>query len=440
MAMKTFSGDPDRRNRRWRPWLAVLAATMLVSAGCGNRESKDEAGASRPGRLDRRRPRGSLARLRFRRSGDGAAPAPDAAAPDAPAGRRAGGATAAPAAGVAARRRTPLGEEHRSSAAPAPAAGGSGNASQPASVVGRLSRARGRRRNGPGSHTRNPRRSRTGRPGPRQRHCTDRHRQHRHVHRPGRRLAQALPRRRPGVGEVDQRPGGLNGHPVKLIVVDDGGDPARHKAAKQDLVERKGVQAFVGDGEPLAGESSVDYITSKGIPMVGNEGGSDWYHKSPMYFPQAPNGDTYWHSMMPGLAEVTKGKKKFGVGGLRGGRDGLRRCRPCVARRGHRQEERLRSRLPGPGLAGPAGLHRRMPGRPAGGGRDHGARPRRHLDRPVRQLLRPAALQPDLRLAAGSGRHPPQGRPEPQRRRRAAQLLPLDEGRHPGHGRVPGAR
>jgi branched-chain amino acid transport system substrate-binding protein len=71
------------------------------------------------------------------------------------------------------------------------------------------------------------------------------------------------------------------------------------------------VQAFVGDGEPLAGESSVDYITSKGIPMVGNEGGSDWYHKSPMYFPQAPNGDTYWHSMMPGLAEVTKGKKKF---------------------------------------------------------------------------------------------------------------------------------
>jgi branched-chain amino acid transport system substrate-binding protein len=105
--------------------------------------------------------------------------------------------------------------------------------------------------------------------------------------------------------------GGLNGHPVKLVVVDDGGDPARHKAAKQDLVERKNVIAFVGDGEPLAGESSVDYITAKKIPMVGNEGGSDWYHRSPMYFPQAPNGDTYWHSMIPGLAEVAKGKKKF---------------------------------------------------------------------------------------------------------------------------------
>jgi branched-chain amino acid transport system substrate-binding protein len=71
------------------------------------------------------------------------------------------------------------------------------------------------------------------------------------------------------------------------------------------------VVSFVGDGEPLAGESSVDYITAKGIPMVGNEGGSDWYYKSPMYFPQAPNGDTYWHSMLPGLAEVAKGKKKF---------------------------------------------------------------------------------------------------------------------------------
>jgi branched-chain amino acid transport system substrate-binding protein len=105
--------------------------------------------------------------------------------------------------------------------------------------------------------------------------------------------------------------GGIKGHLVKLIVVDDGGDPARHKAAKQDLVERKGVQAFVGDGEPLAGESSVEYITSKGIPMVGNEGGSDWYYSSPMYFPQAPNGDTYWRSMMPALAEVAKGKRKF---------------------------------------------------------------------------------------------------------------------------------
>jgi branched-chain amino acid transport system substrate-binding protein len=32
--------------------------------------------------------------------------------------------------------------------------------------------------------------------------------------------------------------GGLNGHRVRLIVADDGGDPARSKALVQDAVER----------------------------------------------------------------------------------------------------------------------------------------------------------------------------------------------------------
>ena len=308
MAMKMCPGRPEPRGLLWRPWVAVLAATMLVSAGCGNRESKDEAGAPRPADSTAAASEPASPDATSDAATGAVAPAPDAAASPAPAGS----ATAAPAAGSPSSG-APRSGKSTAAGAPVPAAGtsgGAGAAAQPAPSSAASPAAAG------GGTAPAPAPGSPGVPEP-------------GAPAPGSGTAPIVignigTYTGPAGGSLKRFPegvqvwvkwinerGGLNGHPVKLIVVDDGGDPARHKAAKQDLVERKGVQAFVGDGEPLAGESSVDYITSKGIPMVGNEGGSDWYHKSPMYFPQAPNGDTYWRSMMPGLAEVTKGKKKF---------------------------------------------------------------------------------------------------------------------------------
>ena len=48
--------------------------------------------------------------------------------------------------------------------------------------------------------------------------------------------------------------GGVRGHPVRLITQDDGGDPARHRAIVQDLVESRHVIAFVGNPEALTGQ------------------------------------------------------------------------------------------------------------------------------------------------------------------------------------------
>jgi hypothetical protein len=39
--------------------------------------------------------------------------------------------------------------------------------------------------------------------------------------------------------------GGLNGHPVEILVGDDGGDPARFISLQQEFVEQKGVIAFL---------------------------------------------------------------------------------------------------------------------------------------------------------------------------------------------------
>jgi ABC-type branched-subunit amino acid transport system substrate-binding protein len=85
--------------------------------------------------------------------------------------------------------------------------------------------------------------------------------------------------------------GGLNGHAVKLFVYDDGGDPARHRAAVQEAIERRKVIALVANVDGIAGRSSQEYVTKMRVPVVGNEGGSGWFYESPMYFPQMSTGE-----------------------------------------------------------------------------------------------------------------------------------------------------
>ena len=109
--------------------------------------------------------------------------------------------------------------------------------------------------------------------------------------------------------------GGLNGHQVKHIAADDGGDPARHRALVQDFVESKKVLAFVGNPEVLSGASSVEYITQKRIPVLGSEGGGLYFYSSPMYFPQASSGVPLLHALFDGYARgaTTKGLKKIAL-------------------------------------------------------------------------------------------------------------------------------
>jgi len=80
--------------------------------------------------------------------------------------------------------------------------------------------------------------------------------------------------------------GGVNGHPVNLIVYDDRGDPATHGSQVKEAVEQKGALAFLMNTEPITGQSAVGYLESKRIPVIGVPGAEPWGEKSPMYFPQ----------------------------------------------------------------------------------------------------------------------------------------------------------
>ncbi len=79
--------------------------------------------------------------------------------------------------------------------------------------------------------------------------------------------------------------GGINGHQVQLFVVDDAGDPARHVAALQDLVENKGVIAFVGNFASQTNVTGRAYLERKQIPVVGGDATTPVWFESPMFFP-----------------------------------------------------------------------------------------------------------------------------------------------------------
>lgn len=97
--------------------------------------------------------------------------------------------------------------------------------------------------------------------------------------------------------------GGLRCHPIDYIVKDDGGDPSRHQALMRELVESDGAIAVVHSNAGLTGQSSVGYLTDRGIPVIGSEGGSEWFYSSPMYFPQASTGDQTLITAFPVAAE-----------------------------------------------------------------------------------------------------------------------------------------
>ena len=77
--------------------------------------------------------------------------------------------------------------------------------------------------------------------------------------------------------------GGLNGHPVQIIVEDDGGDPAKAQAAEKKLVDDEQVVALVVGSDNLVTAFDDDAL-AKGVPVVsGTANSADWYTKPGMF-------------------------------------------------------------------------------------------------------------------------------------------------------------
>jgi branched-chain amino acid transport system substrate-binding protein len=100
--------------------------------------------------------------------------------------------------------------------------------------------------------------------------------------------------------------GGLECHPIKYITADDGGDPSVDLSKVQQMVQQDHVIAFVGMVAPIAGNAAVSYLAQQGIPVIGSEGGSQWFYQSPDYFPQDTSADPALAGFISAAAELGK--------------------------------------------------------------------------------------------------------------------------------------
>jgi ABC-type branched-subunit amino acid transport system substrate-binding protein len=87
--------------------------------------------------------------------------------------------------------------------------------------------------------------------------------------------------------------GGINGHPVEVLVGDDGGDPARFNSILQQFVEQQGVQAFLYTTLGFAPNGNNKYLDAKHIFTFAHEGGLEIPYTDPYVLTPAPAGLTY---------------------------------------------------------------------------------------------------------------------------------------------------
>jgi branched-chain amino acid transport system substrate-binding protein len=83
---------------------------------------------------------------------------------------------------------------------------------------------------------------------------------------------------------VNEQLGGINGHPVKVFVEDDGNDPAKAQAAERTLVDTNNVVAIVVGSDSFVSAYDGDAL-SKGVAVISGPANlaADWNGKAGMY-------------------------------------------------------------------------------------------------------------------------------------------------------------
>jgi branched-chain amino acid transport system substrate-binding protein len=104
--------------------------------------------------------------------------------------------------------------------------------------------------------------------------------------------------------------GGINGHPVKVILKDDGLDAATTAKAAKELVKQDHVMAIVGETSNLDGLWEEE-MKSEGIPVVGAALFNTAYESNPVFFPTGAQNPTEVFGIIQHAKET--GNNKIGV-------------------------------------------------------------------------------------------------------------------------------
>ena len=108
--------------------------------------------------------------------------------------------------------------------------------------------------------------------------------------------------------------GGVNGHPINVLVGDDGGDPARYNSLVKEFVETRNVIGFIETTLGFAPAGNNEYLNSKKVVTFSSEGGSNQAYENPYFVTAFAAGDVYARAFVETIASVAipAGKTKVG--------------------------------------------------------------------------------------------------------------------------------
>ncbi|MGH3521127.1 MAG: ABC transporter substrate-binding protein [Haloechinothrix sp.] len=107
--------------------------------------------------------------------------------------------------------------------------------------------------------------------------------------------------------------GGINGHPVKVIVMDDGADAGKSRSQVQELVESRKAVAIVAAMTNAATLASwKGYVEQKKVPVIGGDCGPGW-DGGPTLFRQCVSSKDNLYGIAVMGAKHGKGKKFGGL-------------------------------------------------------------------------------------------------------------------------------
>lgn len=105
------------------------------------------------------------------------------------------------------------------------------------------------------------------------------------------------------VASVNAR-GGINGHPVELLVADNGNEGARDLAIAKDFVENQGVIAIVNYFGGAGGPPAVAaYAAEVGVPVIGGLTTDQTWTTSTHLFPQTAGYDNIYFASARAMAD-----------------------------------------------------------------------------------------------------------------------------------------
>jgi len=103
--------------------------------------------------------------------------------------------------------------------------------------------------------------------------------------------------------------GGLKGHPIKLVIKDDGSDASKARAQVQEMVEKDHVIALVANlGYTSSADAWQGYLEQKRVPAIGGNGVAKGWSSSPVFFSQAGSADTMYYGTVVVGAKFGAGK------------------------------------------------------------------------------------------------------------------------------------